>query len=527
MVIETIQNKEVLVMADENAATKGMADEVATRVAGAVAEQMAPLAAAINKLAEAVTPKAKPEAAPETKPEPKVDFSGPAAKEWIARQVSLIMAEKALPETKLDMNAVILGPLAGTKGGDVRVKDPTERYSDVKTALCYPAEINGRPTWHPRAGMPVASFDGRQYNMPTERTKALAGAFLRWQLYTAAYGQQGAWSRMSEHFRDLVHHLLRDCTWTGCLGGWEGEEITRQRLGEKATVIINDVTSGGSYAAPDVFEEAVMVAPNLFGELFPLVTLINLPRGASVDGFTWTDPSWTSGYTEGTSATCVTTDSIIGNLDTTIFGAVCPIKMGLDWESDSPVNWGAFIVDRIGQRLQVWLDEQIAVGDGTTEPEGIFTKSGVTSVSSDNGTDGPFTMGDLESLAWGLGKAYRTESPCVYVTSDTVYRRARAVPTANSGTVYETRALGMDHSSYKILEWPCKVQNSITTGSIAFWAPKYYRLYRRLGMQVRSVTEGQTLALENTRLLVFRARFGGKVGIAASVAKMTDGPQTG
>jgi len=38
-----------------------------------------------------------------------------------------------------------------------------------------------------------------------------------------------------------------------------------------------------------------------------------------------------------------------------------------------------------------------------------------------------------------------------------------------------------------------------------------YRIYRRLGMNVASTTEGRTLMMNNKWLLIARARFGGQL----------------
>jgi len=457
--------------------------------------------------------------------------------ERVEKRVDEIMAgrEKAAEgETRADFAAAFMAKAAAGKSNP-RLKAPVERYSMQRKTLVCPQTIDGTKG-HPLAGQPARRFgpSGPPLQEPSEADMAVCGAFAKYQLLRGTVGPSACEALLNEHERQLILHALHEMEWTGVvgvLGGQEarvdlsGTEVNDRKLTPpERKAILDDTTSGGSYAIPRVFDEAIAAAPILFGELAPLVDMKNLTRGSVVDGSTWTDPSF-GPQTEGTTFSVVSTAGLIGNLDTSIFAAVAAIELGLDWESDTPINFGTYIVQRLGMKLKEWMDEQIAIGDGTTEPTGIFTATGVGTSSSSNGTTGPFTLGDFEKLAFGLTKAMRNSNPraCVYVTSDYMYRQARGVP------VYTTdarRLLGMNHQSYTLLEHPCKIQDSIPTGSIAFVNLSYYQMFRRLGIQIRNVVEGQTLALKNTRLIVVRARYGGQPTLGASICKMTDGPKS-
>jgi len=99
----------------------------------------------------------------------------------------------------------------------------------------------------------------------------------------------------------------------------------------------------------------------------------------------------------------------------------------------------------------------------------------------------------------------------------------RAIPTAVN---WYTRALGMDWEGYSVGGHPWKIQNSIADGYLGICNMSYYRMYRRLGMQVRNVVEGVTLARSNTRVLVFRARFGGQPTLGSAFCLMLNGATT-
>ncbi len=80
----------------------------------------------------------------------------------------------------------------------------------------------------------------------------------------------------------------------------------------------------------------------------------------------------------------------------------------------------------------------------------------------------------------------------------------------------------MNEQSYQILEYPYRVQNNIPDGEIAFCALRRYRMYRRMGQEVRWETTGQTLALKNTNLLVVRSRYSGLFTLPQAAAYMPD-----
>ncbi len=188
--------------------------------------------------------------------------------------------------------------------------------------------------------------------------------------------------------------------------------------------------------------------------------------------------------------------------------------------ADSAVDIGRVLVENIGQKMLYELDNVIANGNGSDRPEGILTASGLSTPSSGNGNSGPVTVADLEALIFSVGKQYRNPSMrCRFLMNDTSYRRCRGIQVGASD---QRRVLGMDHSSYMLLEHGVCVQNDVANTKMAFGALAKYRLYRRAGMEQRFVDGGATLARKNCVLLLVRGRFGGKVMDASAFAKITD-----
>ncbi|MCA9109887.1 MAG: phage major capsid protein, partial [Planctomycetaceae bacterium] len=260
----------------------------------------------------------------------------------------------------------------------------------------------------------------------------------------------------------------------------------------------------------------------------PAVDIKPVPRGRRIEGASISTPTMAWGGGDGTSITPFTTTSMVAAIDTTIFTVDGAIEIGRDFLSDSAIDVGATLTALVGDRLMNELDKKIANGNGTTEIEGLFQKSGVATATPDNTTTGPPTLDDYYDLLFGVAKQYRKPAyNCAFVSNDTSFRRTRGIK-IDVGTTDQRAALApnMDASffnTYSTLGWPHKIENNLANGYAGFFALKKYRLYRRLGMEMRFIDGGTTLAKANTILLVYRARYGGQLMDANAGIKWTNG----
>lgn len=417
--------------------------------------------------------------------------------------------------------------LFGKSDPQVRVKSPIERYSSTKGALCFPADckhahLRGQPAMY--GEIPLEST--------SQADKAVIGAFAKWMVNQPANNGTGGrvppGFKMTEHDWQLMQYAVHELPWTGILktrgemsGTDEGGiEINGRKLAEFETkVLLDDSTSGGVEAVPLVFDAAIITTPVLFGELFPLVNVVPIARGRRIQGSSISNVTWTSGTAEGTAITPFSTASMIAAFSNTVYPAVAAVEIGNDFQEDSPISIASIIVEKAGEKASEWLDNQIANGDGTTEPQGIFNASGTVDIGNPAGGAGAAAqITDYENLYFGVTKPYRPPSDrdrTVFIGNDTTYKRARAIYV---GAADARRVFGMDHQAYSLLNVPYKVQNDIGNASCACANLRYYRLYRRLGMNVRTETGGSTLALANKTLIVLRMRWAGKIELGGAVA---------
>jgi HK97 family phage major capsid protein len=393
------------------------------------------------------------------------------------------------------------------RGTHIRVKDASEAYAETRYAVK-----------HVKTGQPA--FDpiyGRECMSMSEGSKARAGVLLKHLANRAGITN----NPLSEHERTLLTELCERQAWCGKIGDEWYDHVSGDH---RVKALIDDATSGGLELVPIEFDADLITFPLLAGELFPGVDIKPVPRGRRIEGGSIGTPTLTWGGGDNTEISLFSTASLVAPIDTTIFGVDAAIEVGRDFLSDSPAMVGETLVTLLGERLQNELDKVVANGNGTTQPQGIFTASGISTVPSDNGNPGPPTLNDYETLMFTVGKQYRNRAMNpVFISNDTTYQRRTGIKIdAATPSTDQRPVFGMTHNDYETLGWPHKIENNLANTRLAYGALRKYRMYRRLGFTVEWHQGGATLARKNLALLIVRGRFGGKVVDANAFAKITD-----
>jgi len=407
------------------------------------------------------------------------------------------------------MSATLSPETLFDQGSRIRVKDESEKYDETRYAVK-----------HVKTGQPVVDpIHERECMSMSEGSKARAGVLLKFLANKA-----GVNCPLGEHERSLLDEVCVKQAWAGKVGDQFCDYIGGD-LNIKA--LIDDAGSGGLEITPIEFDSDVITFPLLGGELFPMVDLKVVPRGRRIEGASIGTPTMSWGGGDDTAITVFNTAAIVNPIDTTIFTIDGAIEVGRDFLSDSPVNVGGTLTGLVGDRLRNELDNMIADGNGTTQPQGIFTAAGVGTVLAANAGAGPPTLADYVGLLFGLAKQYRNRSNRVaFVTNDTTYQRSRQIAIDTAAPTTDQRpALAplTTINDYECLGWPHKIENNITNRRAAIVAMAKYRMYRRLGLEIRFETGGSYLATRNLALLVYRARFGGRLMDANACCKWTNG----
>ena len=166
------------------------------------------------------------------------------------------------------------------------------------------------------------------------------------------------------------------------------------------------------------------------------------------------------------------------------------------------------------------LDNVIATGNGTTQPEGVMNGTGVGVVA----WGGVTSIGNYESLRFGVTLPEHStdvKGSAVFCGTEASYQNARAIPV---GATDARRLFGMDYDTYSIMQRPFKINESLANTQIFYAILARYRMYRRRGFVLRNSTEGDNLMRSNELLIVAMARYGGQIERGGIAAITTDAP---
>jgi HK97 family phage major capsid protein len=398
----------------------------------------------------------------------------------------------------------------GKGGGNIRVKRASERLSSEKSI--------GK---HALGGFPVVSLaeDGGHAMTTSELEKAKMGVYTKKLLRVAGIGT----TPPTDFELDLWHEIVSKDTWVAYRGH---ERIVYEGCPLVKTSLLNDDTSYGSNLVPEWHETSIAHEAVLRGQLLPFVRHRSVPYGDTVKQAVSTDPTIVSNQSPGSAATLFDATSMYSQSSTSIFTCSSFLEVSLELLADAPaLDAGADILDRMSLKLAEWSDNQIANGDGTTEPEGIFTKTGTTSVSSENGTAGSITVGDVEGLAFGLPVAEMLAADARYVCNYTMYKRMCQVRISASDA---RRVLHpeMKHWRFGMLGFPVSIEEHCANGAIALFNPKRYNWYTRGGPVLDIETGGRTLVLSSLAMVYVRMRCGGSLELGSACVKGEDFDQS-
>jgi len=413
--------------------------------------------------------------------------------------------------------------------GQPRVKGAWEKYSTTKSALHYP-ETTKKGEAHPRAGQRVMDFAeaGKAMDSASDLDKAVCGSFAKFLCSTKQRGgsKSFGFQALPQEDKELLVYAMKEMNWGGATDGGDFADIKNRKLSDfESKALIDDAVSGGLEAAPIVFDDMVIQTPLLHGELFPKVRIVPLDRGRRIEGVVTGTVTGSWGGVDDSAISLFNTAAYVSAFDTTIYRWEGAIRIGLDFLSDSPIDFGSHITEQYGERMLEDLDDVVSVGNGTTQPEGVMNKTGTTSVAF----GGANSISNIESLRYGVAKAEHRStvaaSAC-FCGNETTYQRWRALPV---GAADARRLFGLDHlgpgaGGYAISNAHFAVNESMANTQAFYAILGRYRMYRRRGLYMRTSTEGDTLIRNNEMLMVAMMRYGGQLERGAVAAVSTTLP---
>lgn len=445
--------------------------------------------------------------------------------------------ERTMSSLEKLFSGTFVGSDDGEKDFQIRVKEAIDQYDGAKTALTYP-EYTKSGHAHPLAGQKASIKDfsmsgsSRTLDSPSQKDEAIIGAYAKYLCHARRPGmsKRAAFEQLPQHDRELIFHALENEKWSGRVFNENSDYadvVSRKLTPNEQKALIDDAASGGLEAAPIVFDDRIIETPLLYGELFPLVNRIPLDRGRRVEGVATGTVTGSWGGVDDSAISLFNTASYVSAFDTTIYRWEGAVRIGLDFLSDTPIDFGAHFTRQYGERLLEDLDDVIAAGNGTTQPEGVINKSGTTSVSFGGST----TIGGYESLRFGVSKSEHSatmKNTAVFCGTETSYQRVMALPVgaADNRRLFGAGQIGGTNSydGYSIMQRKYAINESLSNQQIFYAILGRYRMYVRRGLTVDSTREGDTLKRNNEMLLICSARYGGQLERGGCASKTTNAP---
>jgi HK97 family phage major capsid protein len=288
--------------------------------------------------------------------------------------------------------------------------------------------------------------------------------------------------------------------------------LTAWVSGDRATVkaLSEGADAAGGYLVPDELRGEVVQRASEASRLSKLVRRIGCRSNAVKVPTLSTDVSVYWG-TEGGAMT--ESDPAFGQKDITIHRLNALTKISRELVADAGIDLVDYLSALFGEAVAVEEDRVIALGDGSTQPEGIYSAAGVQEYA----VGGAIDYDSLVEIYYSLAGRYRDRA--VWLGSEDVFKAVRKL-TDDSGQPLWRPSLEAD-SPDRLLGRPVVSQSDLPASVLFFGDPRYYHLYDREELAVESSTQaGDAFASHQLWLKVWE-RLDGKLMLAESWVKGT------
>lgn len=234
-----------------------------------------------------------------------------------------------------------------------------------------------------------------------------------------------------EHIARPVQEEKRDTSVSDFLrGNAEAREMHIPGTYEARDLTVGSAAAGGNTVPTDFYGVLVATLQESTGVLRANPTIITTDGGANFEVPTVT------GYTavaqvDETSAVGSETDPGFGKATLTAYKFMGFVQASSELVADNGVNIESYLGRMLGEQVARGLDKQLAEGDGSTEPQGIFTgfSNSVTAASAS------ITIDNLIDLTYGVYDGYRPGS--YFVMKDSTVNTIRKLKDDNNNYLWQ------------------------------------------------------------------------------------------
>lgn len=241
-------------------------------------------------------------------------------------------------------------------------------------------------------------------------------------------------------------------------------------------------TTAGGYLVPDDFRQSVIMRVNAMSVLYPrcfsfgtTLKSIKFPNLATDVEMSW-DEAENANFDE--------TDPVLGQTTFTIHRMNAVTYLSRELEEDSSPNVVGLVEKLFAQAVSRERDKMVAVGDGSAQPEGIFSATGITTVSS----IGSITHAKLLEMDETITDEYRGSDQLCWISNQTVRRYCRSLTDENGRPLFDRP---MERGApYTMMDHPYVVNANCPSGYLALGDLNQYWIASRDEMGLETTTTG-------------------------------------
>ena len=288
------------------------------------------------------------------------------------------------------------------------------------------------------------------------------------------------------------------------LSAWvEGDLVRVKALAE-------GTDSAGGYLVPEELRGEIVARATEASQLSKLVRRIGCRSNAVKVPTLSTDVSvsWDS---EGAGIT--ESDPAFGQKSITIHRLNAMTKISRELVADAGIDLVDFLSTLFAEAVAVEEDRVIAVGDGSTQPEGLYSAAGVQEYD----VAGAIDYDALVDIYYTLPGRYRDKA--VWLGDDEVFKAVRKL-VDTAGQPLWRPGFELDAPD-RLLGRPILTQADLPSSVLLFGDPRYYHMYDREEMAVESSTQAGDAFASHQLWLKCWERVDGKLMLAESWVKGT------
>jgi len=277
------------------------------------------------------------------------------------------------------------------------------------------------------------------------------------------------------------------------------------------TVLAESSSAAGGYLVPVEFRAELIKRINELVEFYPLVKKVPVNRYTGTTPALATDisMSW-----DAENADRSTTEPVFTEKTYTIHDLSAISRTSRQLLMDSGINLVAEMRALFSEAVARELDRVCAIGDGSTQPQGI---SSATLGASYN-VNGSLTYAKLVEIEHSLDERYRRRAvKPVWVLNDTNMKRIHALVDSQNRPLWERDvATGQPMT---LLGYRYAFQADLPDTEVYFGLPEFYYFYNRAAMTVESTDIGGEAFQKHQLWLKVIERADGKIVLPAAWTK--------